>query len=256
MKLSGKVIIVTGAAKGIGLGCAKICAEQGASVVIGDIDRKEGMQAERALIDAGGAALFVSCDMTNEEAVRQLIQKTLDRFERLDCLLNNAGWHPPANNIDDISVMDFEGLLRLNLTSTFMACKYAVPHLRKERGSIINMSSEVGLIGQAMAVSYVSTKAALIGLTKALALDLAQEGVRVNAVCPAGVQTPLMREWAATQYDPQAALKLVDSWHPLGRMATAEEIGRVCAFLASDDASFITGQAICPDGGAALGYRR
>ena len=118
------------------------------------------------------------------------------------------------------------------------------------------MSSEVGLIGQAAAPSYVSTKAGQVGLTKALAVDLAPEGIRVNAVCPAGVMTPLMKEWADTQYDPQAALAMVDSWHLLGRMATIDEIGEVCAFLASEEASFMTGQAICPDGGATLGYRR
>ena len=140
--------------------------------------------------------------------------------------------------------------------SAFIGCKLAVPHLRKTRGNIINMSSEVGLIGQAAAPSYVSSKAGQIGLTKALALDLATDGIRVNAVCPAGVMTPLMQEWANTQYDAAAALKMVDSWHPIGRMATIEEIGEVCAFLASDEASFVTGQAICPDGGAPLGYRR
>ena len=118
------------------------------------------------------------------------------------------------------------------------------------------MSSEVGMIGQVAAAGYVSSKAGQIGLTKALALDLAPESVRVNAVCPAGVMTPLMQEWADTQYDPKAALAMVDRWHPLGRMATIEEIGEVCAFLASEEASFVTGQAICPDGGAPLGYRR
>jgi NAD(P)-dependent dehydrogenase (short-subunit alcohol dehydrogenase family) len=159
-------------------------------------------------------------------------------------------------SIDETSIEDFEALLRLNLTSTFMGCKFAVPHLRKTQGAIVNMSSEVGLIGQGLAPSYVSTKAGQVGLTKALAIDLGPEGVRVNAVCPAGVMTPLMQEWADTQYDPKAALEMVDSWHLLGRMATIEEIGEVCAFLASDEASFMTGQAICPDGGAPLGYRR
>ncbi|NLE38675.1 MAG: SDR family oxidoreductase, partial [Pirellulaceae bacterium] len=162
----------------------------------------------------------------------------------------------PAMTIDQTSLEDFESLLRLNLVSTFLGCKLAVPHLRKTRGNIINMSSEVGLIGQAAAPAYVATKAGQVGLTRALATDLAADGVRVNAVCPAGVMTPLMQEWADTQYDPDEALRMVDSWHLLGRMATIDEIGEVCAFLASDEASFITGQAICPDGGAALGYRR
>ena len=256
MKLKDKVALITGGAKGIGFGCAKIFAQHGARVVIADHDEPAGKAAAGQLTAAGHTAEFIRCDVTNEADMVAAVQFAVDRFGQLDCLVNNAGWHPPAMTLDQTSVEDFEKLLRLNLTSTFMGCKFAVPHLRQTRGNIINMSSEVGLIGQAAAPSYVATKAGQVGLTRALALDLAPEGIRVNAVCPAGVMTPLMEEWANTQYDPQAALKMVDSWHPLGRMATIDEIGEVCAFLASAEASFLTGQAICPDGGAALGYRR
>ncbi len=256
MKLQGKVAVITGGSKGIGFGCAKVFVKYGCAVVIASRREKDGKAAEQELTGQGHTALYVCCDVTSEQDMRSLIDTTVERFGRLDCIVNNAGWHPPTMSIDETSVEDYEKLLRLNLTSTFMGCKFAVPHLRKTRGSIINMSSEVGLIGQGLAPSYVSSKAGQIGLTKALAVDLGPEGVRVNAVCPAGVMTPLMQEWADTQYDPKAALEMVDSWHLLGRMATIEEIGEVCAFLASDEASFVTGQAICPDGGAPLGYRR
>lgn len=256
MKLKDKVALITGGTKGIGLGCARVFGRHGCRVAIAARGRADGAAAEADLAQAGCTALFVPCDVSLEPELRSAIETTVTHFGRLDCLVNNAGWHPPAMTIDQTSVEDFERLLRLNLTSTFMGCKFALPHLRRTRGCVINMSSEVALIGQAAAPSYVTTKAGQIGLTRALALDLAPEGVRVNAVCPAGVMTPLMQEWANTQYDPQAALRMVDSWHPLGRMATIEEIGEVCAFLASDEAAFITGQAICPDGGAALGYRR
>jgi len=256
MKLKDKVAIITGGSKGIGLGCARVFARHGCQVVLAARGQDEGQAAERELTKAGHTALFIPCDVASQPDMESLVAVTCQRFGRLDCMLNNAGWHPPTMTIDQTSVDDFEALLRLNLTSTFMGCKFAVPHLRKTRGSIINMSSEVGLIGQAAAPSYVATKAGQVGLTRALALDLAPEGIRVNAVCPAGVMTPLMQEWANTQYDPQAALKMVDGWHPIGRMATIEEIGEVCAFLASAEASFLTGQAICPDGGAPLGYRR
>jgi NAD(P)-dependent dehydrogenase (short-subunit alcohol dehydrogenase family) len=256
MKLRDKVAIVTGGSKGIGFGCARVFARHGCRVVIAARGQAAGEVAQKELADAGHDAVFVPTDVTRQEDIERVVHLAVERFGRLDCLVNNAGWHPPAMTIDQTSVEDFERLLRLNLTSTFLGCKAAVPHLRKTRGNIINMSSEVGLIGQAAAPSYVSTKAGQIGLTKALALDLAPDGVRVNAVCPAGVMTPLMQEWADTEYDAAAALKMVDSWHPLGRMATIDEIGEVCAFLASDEAAFITGQALCPDGGAALGYRR
>ena len=248
--------MITGGSKGIGFGCAMVFAKYGCTVVMAARGEDAGKAAEKQLIDQGHKAFFVRCDVTSESDMRSLIDGTAERFGRLDCIVNNAGWHPPAMTIDDTSVEDYEMLLRLNLTSTFMGCKFAVPHLRKTKGSIINMSSEVGLIGQAAAPGYVSTKAGQVGLTKAIALDLAPEGIRVNAVCAAGVMTPLMKDWADSQYDPKAALEMVDSWHPIGRMATIEEMGEVCAFLASEEASFITGQAICPDGGAPLGYRR
>ena len=256
MKLRDKVAIITGGSRGIGLGCARVFVRHGCTVVIAARGEEDGHRAEEELTEAGHQARFVRCDVTGEEDMQALINAAIEAHGRLDCMVNNAVWHPPSTSIDETSVEDFERLLRLNLTSTFMGCKFAVPHLRETRGSIINMSSEVALIGQGLAPSYVSTKAGQLGLTRALALDLAPDGVRVNAVCPAGVMTPLMQEWADTEYDPQAALEMVDSWHPLGRMATIEEMGEVCAFLASEEAAFLTGQTICPDGGAMLGYRR
>lgn len=256
MKLEGKTAIITGGSKGIGLGCAKVFASHGCRVVIASTGAEHGRKAEAELREAGFDVLFIPCDVRSENDMKELVAKTVEHFGKLDCMVNNAGWHPPAMSIQETSIEDYENLLRLNLTSTFMGCKFALPELIKTRGSLINMSSEVALIGQAAAPGYVSTKAGQIGLTRALALDLAPQGVRVNAVAPAGVMTPLMEEWANTQYDPKAALDMVDSWHPLGRMATIEEIGEVCAFLASAEAGFITGQVICPDGGAALGYRR
>jgi len=256
-KLDGKSILITGASKGIGLGCALRVLAHGGSVAL--LARRP--DAARSAVEAAGGiwghtVLPVTCDVANADEFEAAVNTTVEHFGRLDGVINNAGWHPPAMDIEQTSLADFESLLRLNLTSTFLGCKLTIPHLKRTRGAIINMSSEVALIGQAAAPSYVTTKAGQIGLTRALALDLAPAGVRVNAVCPAGVMTPLMEEWAATQYDPQAALKMVDSWHPLGRMATCDEIGEVCCFLLSSEASFMTGQALCPDGGAALGYRR
>jgi len=256
-KLDNHIILITGASKGIGLGCALTCLRYGAKIVC--VARDPGV-AEADVVAGGfsfGTDVFpLSADVRDPLALEDIVGKTIEHFGRLDGVINNAGWHPPAVTIEDTTLEDFEGLIRLNLTSTFLICKYAMPYLRKTRGAIVNMSSEVALIGQASAPAYVTTKAGQIGLTRALALDMAPSGVRLNAVCPAGVMTPLMEEWAATQYDPPAALKLVDSWHPLGRMATIDEIGEVCAFLLSKESSFITGQVICPDGGAALGYRR
>jgi NAD(P)-dependent dehydrogenase (short-subunit alcohol dehydrogenase family) len=254
MKLKDKVCIITGGSKGIGLGCSKVFAKYGAVVIISARNPKDGDAAVNGITATGGNAEFVACDVTNDQQMKQLIDGTAAKHGRLDCIVNNAGWHPPAMSIDDTSLEDFENLLRLNLTSTFLGCKYAVPHLRKTKGNIVNMSSAVALMGQARAASYVTTKAGQIGMTKALALDLIREGIRVNAVCPSSVLTPLMEQWAATEHDPAAALKAVEATQPAGRMATIEEMGEVCAFLASDEASYITGQAIAAEAGAMLGY--
>ncbi len=255
MKLKGKTAVITGGTMGIGFGCARVFASHGCRVVLASRGETRGLAAENELREAGFDVRFIACDVRDEAAMQSLIEQTVGLYGGLDCIVNNAGWHPPSMTIDETTVADFEDLLRLNLTSTFIGCKFAVPELLKTRGSIINMSSKVAEIGQQAAPAYVATKAGQIGLTKALAIDLAPLGIRVNAVAPAGVLTPLMEEWAESQYDAAAALKMVDRWHPLGRMATIEEIGEVCAFLASAEAAFITGQVICPDGGAALGYR-
>lgn len=254
MKLKNKVTIITGGAKGIGQGCARVFVKHGAIVVIADRDEKAGAATAQELTQAGGRAFFQRCDVTKEEDMRALVEDTVRRHGRLDCIVNNAGWHPPALTIEQISVADFEAQLRLNLTSTFMGCKFSVPHLRKTKGSIVVVSSMTAKVGQSQAVSYAASKAGQLGLVPALALDLAKDGVRVNAVCPSAVLTPLLREWANTLENPGKAIQMVERIQPIGRMASIEEIGEVCAFLASDESSFVTGTTINADGGASLGY--
>ena len=254
-KLDGKVVFITGASKGIGLGCALSVLRHGGKVVALARDAGQSREEiERAGFSFEKDVLPINCDVRDAKGLEAAVTHTIEHFGKLDGLINNTGWHPPAMSIEETSLEDFESLLKLNLTSTFLCCKLAIPHLKRTEGSIVIMSSAVALIGQASAPAYVTTKAGQLGLTRALALDLAHLKVRVNAVCPAGVMTPLMNEWAATQYDPAAALKQVDSWHPLGRMATIHEMGEICSFLLSSEASFMTGQVLCPDGGASLGY--
>ncbi len=254
MKLKDKITIITGGAKGIGFGCASVFARRGSHIVIADRDDEGGRDAVRQIASSGGQATFRRCDVTDESDMESLVENTVTEQGRLDCIVNNAGWHPPSVTIGQTSVADFEAQLRMNLTSTFMGCKFAIPHLRRTGGTIVIIASEVAVIGQADACAYVASKAGQVGLTRALALDLITDGVRVNAVCPSNVRTPLMTEWASSLPDPQDALRQVAATQPDGIIATIEQIGEICAFLASDESSYITGQTIIADRGAMLGY--
>jgi L-fucose dehydrogenase len=147
-----------------------------------------------------------------------------------------------------------EELMRINYLSTFAGAKYALPYLKKTKGTIINMSSMTAVLGQEHSTAYCATKAAQVGFTKSLAIELGPFGVRVNAILPSNIDTPLMRDWAATLPDPESALERVSKLQVFGRMGTIEEIGRIALFLATDDSSFLTGQAIEAEGGASLDY--
>ena len=177
------------------------------------------------------------------------------RHGRIDCLINNAGWHPPHEPIDDFSVEEFRALLELNLVSMFAACQRALPYLRRSTGNIINMSSLVGSMGQLHATTYVATKGAITAFTKALAVDEAAHGVRVNSVSPGNVMTPLWQEAIDAAPDPAACRADGEAAQLLGRMGTIEEAGRLCLFIAAE-ATITTGVDHILSGGAELAYGR
>lgn len=255
MRFQERAVIVTGGAKGIGAGCAAVFCREGARVGILDRDLETGRQTAGRLSQIGpGSAIAIACDVSRHEELQRAIDQAARDFGRLDCLINNAGVHPPATSIDDTSVEMVESLLRVNFVSTFAGAKYALPYLRKTRGTIINISSMTAVLGQDQSSAYASTKAAQVGLTKALAVELGPEGIRVNAILPSNIDTPLMREWAATLDDPESALERVAKLQVFGRMGTPEEIGTIALFLATDDSSFLTGQAIEAEGGSSLDY--
>jgi NAD(P)-dependent dehydrogenase (short-subunit alcohol dehydrogenase family) len=255
MRFHQKAVIVTGGSKGIGEGCSRVFCQEGGLVAILARGEEAGQRLADELSEKGpGRAVYIACDVSQPQQLMDAIDRTVQEFGRLDCIINNAGWHPAATRIDDTTLEDLDSLFRLNFVSTFVGCKHALPHLRKTKGTIVNMASMVGILGQDKAVAYCSTKAAQIGLTKALAVELGPEGVRVNAILPGNVDTPMMHEWAATLPNPKSALQRVASLQVFGRMATSEEIGRIALFLATDDSSFLTGQAIEAEGGASLDY--
>jgi NAD(P)-dependent dehydrogenase (short-subunit alcohol dehydrogenase family) len=250
-----KVTIVTGGTMGIGEGCARTFVSSGAPVVICEPDPERGQAAaQRISEEEGGTCKFIRCDVRNPDEIKNLIEETVKIFGRLDCLINNAGWHPPHFPIDGFSVDDFKDLIQLNLVSVFAGCKYAMPYLRQTSGSIINISSLVGQIGQEWAVTYVATKGGVTALTKALAVDEARNGVRIYAIAPGAVDTPLLRSFIQAAPDPQASLEAVESYQWTGRIADASEVGEVCLFLASDSASFLNGIEVIVSGGAELAY--
>ncbi len=256
MRYQNKVTIVTGGTKGIGEGCVRVFAAAGSHVVFCARNQAQGEALARDVKPAGEAKVqFFKCDVSKTEELRALIDFTAEKFGRIDCLINNAGWHPPSRSIDDFSIEDFRGLLDLNLVSIFAACKYALPHLRKTQGNIINMSSLVGVMGQANATTYVATKGAITAFTKALAVDEAVHDVRVNAVSPGNVYTPLWQEAIDAAPDPAACRAEGDAAQLLGRMGTIEETGKLCLFLAAE-ATFTTGVDHILSGGAELSYGR
>jgi NAD(P)-dependent dehydrogenase (short-subunit alcohol dehydrogenase family) len=257
MRYQDKVVVVTGGSKGIGFGCVKTFIEEGASNVVFCARKVDEGEAVAAHLNARnpGRAHFVRADVSKVDEVRTLIDETVGQFGRLDCLINNAGWHPGHKPIDDFSVQDFRTLLDLNLVSIFAACKFALPHLRKTKGNIINISSLVGAMGQLHATTYVATKGAITAFTKALAIDEAEHEVRVNSVSPGNVYTPLWQEAIDASEDPAATRATGDAAQLLGRMGTIEEAGRLCLYLAAE-ATFTTGVDHVLSGGAELGYGR
>jgi len=256
LRYKDKVTIVTGGSKGIGEGCVRVFVRNGSNVVFCCRNAEEGKLLESELNAGGepGQAFFVRCDVTNADEIQNLIEKTVEKFGRIDCLINNAGTHPPRKMPDEFTAEEFSDLFNLNVISYFSASKYALPYLRKTEGNIINMSSLVANIGQEGATTYCATKGAIIAMTKAMAVDEARHNVRVNVVSPGNVWTPLWDSEARRLGDgAEAAIQTGKDAQLMGRFGTIQESGELCLFLAAE-ATFMTGVDIPLSGGAELNY--
>jgi NAD(P)-dependent dehydrogenase (short-subunit alcohol dehydrogenase family) len=221
--------------------------------MVADID---GAKAESTAHELGANGAAVTCDVSDRVSVERAVQATLDRFGCLDAVHNNAGISSPSKPLGETTEEEWDSVFKINLKSALWTTRSALPALRQSRGSILNTASMVGLIGQANHAAYAATKGALISLTKCMALDYAPLGIRVNAICPAGVWTRMLEEWCAQQPDPGSIRVYLDHIHPLGYCPKGDVIADAAVFLLSDQARFMTGCILPVSGGAELGYRR
>jgi NAD(P)-dependent dehydrogenase (short-subunit alcohol dehydrogenase family) len=248
-RLQDRVAVITGAASGIGLATARRLATEGAQVVVADVNAQAGQEAAD-----GVGGMFVKADVTSGDDVRQLYEAVHGRYGRIDIAFNNAGISPP----DDDSILStgpdaWRRVQEANLTSVYLCCQQVIPYMQRQgKGSVINTASFVAVMGSATSqVSYTASKGGVLALSRELGVQFAREGIRVNALCPGPVNTPLLRELFAK--DPErAARRLVHV--PMGRFAEADEIAAAVAFLASDDSSFITASTFLVDGGISSAY--
>ena len=248
MTFSGQVALVTGAAAGIGRATALAFAAEGLQVVVADLDVAGGEGTVALIRQAGGEALFVRCNVTLETDVQQLMAQTVATYGRLDYAFNNAGIEIEKGKLADGSVDEFDAIMGVNVKGVWLCMKYQLPLLLAQgRGAIVNTASVAGLGAAPKMSIYAASKHAVIGLTKSAAIEYAKKKIRVNAVCPAVIDTDMFRR--AYEADPRKA-DYAAAMHPVGRIGKVEEIASAVLYLCSDGAAFTTGQALAVDGGA------
>jgi L-fucose dehydrogenase len=249
LQLKHKVVLVKGGAKGIGAAVSRTCAQEGAIAVAVDRDAQAGEQLQSELSAHGLQSSFIAMDLSSAENCKAMVQQTIATYNRIDALVNNAGVNDKVG-LEHGNPQEFVGSLERNLLHYYNMAHYALPHLKQTRGAIVNISSKTAITGQGNTSGYVASKGAILGLTREWAAELLPYGIRVNAVVPAEVMTPLYQKWLDSFPDPQEKLKAVVAKIPFEkRMTTAEEIAAMVVFLISAKASHITGQHLFVDGG-------
>lgn len=243
MRLKNKVAIITGGGGDIGKATALRFAKEGASILVADLSVEAGEETVNVIKKIGGKAEFIRTDMTNEEHVKNMVQKAIDSFSKVDILYNNAGVNSDEKKMPDVSLEEWQKVIDINLTGVFLGMKYTIP--RMESGSsIVNTSSIAGIKGQKLVAAYSASKSAVIALTQAAATEFGRKNIRVNTVAPGIIDTKMVEEWKKTDKWP-----ILSTANVLRRIGEAEEVANAVLFLASDEASFITGETVVVDGG-------
>jgi NAD(P)-dependent dehydrogenase (short-subunit alcohol dehydrogenase family) len=257
MRLKDKVSIITGAASGIGKATALVFTGEGAKVMCADVNADGAEAVARQIVDTGGEAASIKVDVSKEAEVQEMIAQTVARWGRLDVLYNNAGigYGMPVTQVPE---SEWDRLIDINLKGVFLGCKHAIPEMLKNGGgSIVNTASDAGLVGTAMLSPYCASKGGVVLFTKSIAVEWGAMGIRVNCVCPGVIRTPILdpflQQAQALGTTQEEIWERMARAHPVGRVGEPEEVGRAVAFLASDEASFITGVALPVDGGFQAG---
>lgn len=246
MKLTGRTAIVTGGASGIGRASAIALAAEGASVAVGDVDEAGTEQTVESIREAGGSAIAVRCDVSQENDARRLVDETVAAFGGVNVLFNNAGINPMEGNVVDVPIGEWRRIFSINVDGIFYCSRFAIPEMRRAGGGrIINTASPSSFIGWSDNAAYIASKGAVMSLTRAMAMDHTKDNITVNAIVPGLIMTGIGRSFLAAQADPAA----VERGNPIGRAGMPAEIAPLVVFLASDDSSFSTGAPFYADGG-------
>jgi len=257
MTLKGKVAVITGASSGIGKAIAELFGQKGASVAAVAGRNKEVVDLlSENIRSCGGEAISFQCDVSREDQVKALFDKTLAAYHKIDILINSAGIIGPAVPVDKMDVSDWDRVFQVNVRGMFLCCKHCIPvMLSQQSGNIVNLSSTAGLRASLISPCYSATKGAIISLTKSLALAYAANGLRINCICPGTIETPMVENFFNQEADVQQREALRERFtnrHPIGRFGTAEEVAQAAFYLASESSSFVTGISLVIDGGISL----